>query len=268
MEDLFRAWDDFAAACRASPHLLILSDYDGTLTPIVGRPSDALLGSGMKDKLAALARRPRVTVGVVSGRSLAELKSMVSIDGIYYAGNHGLEIDGPDLNWVSPEAGAARSLLRDLAGELAVALQETDGVIIEDKGLGLSVHYRLVDPAGQDAVAETFHRLTAPLAGAGKIRITSGKKVLEVRPPIDWDKGKAVEAIRREIMMLLKLDVVMTVYLGDDLTDEDAFRVLRPPFPGGWGIHVGGDSRDSAAGYYLGSPADVEEMFGRILGME
>jgi trehalose 6-phosphate phosphatase len=268
MESLFHSWRAFADAYRAATHVLLLFDYDGTLTPIVGRPRQALLAPAMKEKLAALARRPEVTLGVVSGRALAELKPMVGLDGLYYAGNHGLEIEGPGLSWVSPEAEAARVMMKDLVAGLAAALQETTGVIIEDKGLGVSVHYRLVATDEEAAVRQTFRRLTAPLAEAGKIKITSGKKVLEVRPPIDWHKGKAVEAIRREIMKLLKLEQVMTVYLGDDLTDEDAFRALRDRSVKGWGVYVGGNNPASAAGYYLDSTDEVGVLLDRLLALD
>jgi trehalose-phosphatase len=268
MEDLLRSWRAFAAAYRAAGHVLLFFDYDGTLTPITGTPAEARLAAGMKEKLTALALRPKVTAGIISGRALAELRSMAGIAGIYYAGNHGMEIEGPGLAWVSPEAEKARAMMSDLAAGLAEGLENIAGVIIEDKGLSLSVHYRLVVPARVSTVTGTFRRLTAPLAKAGKIKITSGKKVLEVRPPVDWDKGRALEAIRREIMALLKLERVMTVFLGDDLTDEDAFRVLQGPDLEGWGVYVGGNNPASAAGYYLGSPAEVEEMLGRLLAME
>jgi trehalose 6-phosphate phosphatase len=266
MESLFHAWPSFAGAYQTAAHVLLLFDYDGTLTPIVERPEKARFAASMKDKLAGLARRPRVTVGVVSGRALAELKSMVSIEGIYYAGNHGLEIEGPGLSWVSPGAEAARPMIKDLAARLAAALRGTAGVLVEDKGLGVGVHYRLVAPGQEEAVRETFRRLTAPLAEAGKVKITSGKKVLEVRPPIDWHKGKAVAAIRREIMKLLRLDRIMTVYLGDDRTDEDGFRAVGGLE--GWGVYVGGDNPASAAGYYLDSTDEVGELLDRLLALD
>ena len=263
MEHLFKSWRTFAADYRAAAHVLLLSDYDGTLTPIVARPPDARLPSGVRDKLAALTRGTRVSVGIISGRAMADLKSLVALEGLYYAGNHGLEIAGPGLNYVSPEAELARATVQDLAGRLAAALESTAGVIIEDKGLGLSVHYRLVARNEERSVKETFRRVTAPLAEAGKIKITSGKKILEVRPPLDWHKGKAVEAIRREIMSALKLKQVLTIFLGDDLTDEDAFKVLHRP--GGWSVYIGGENRESAADYFLDSTAEVEELLDRLI---
>lgn len=263
MEHLFASWPTFQADSRTVSHTLLLSDYDGTLTPIVGRPRDALLSPGVRNKLSVLAQQKSVSVGIVSGRAMTELRSLVGIDGIYYAGNHGMEIDGPDLKYVSPEAELARATMRDLAGKLAEALENITGVIVEDKGLSLSVHYRLVKEREVDAVAEGFKEVTLPRLNKGEIRITTGKKVWEVRPPVDWHKGKAVEAITREIRSLLKLDQVLTIYLGDDTTDEDAFEVVRRPH--GWSIFVGGDNPASAADYFLSSTAEVEEFLARLI---
>ncbi len=265
MEYLFQAWAAFSADVKAAPHLLLLSDYDGTLTPIVGRPAEAILSPEVREKLYTLVQKTTSSVGIVSGRSMAELMSMVSIEGIYYAGNHGLEIEGPGLKYVSQRAELARTTIKDLAGQLSAALDSIGGVIVEDKGLSLSVHYRLVKEEEENAVAETFRRLTRPWLNEGQVRVSSGKKVWEVRPPIDWHKGKAVEAITREIKAFLKLEEVLTVYLGDDTTDEDAFRVVHRPQ--GWSIFVGGENPLSSADYFLKSTAEVEEFLSRVIGL-
>jgi trehalose 6-phosphate phosphatase len=266
MQHLFQSWPTFSEETRAAPHLLLLSDYDGTLTPIVSRPEEAIMSPGVKDKLCALAQKPTVSAGIISGRSMADLKTLVAIEGIYYAGNHGLEIEGPGLKYISPPAEIAQATLKDIAKQLTAALGSIDGVIVEDKGLSLSVHYRLVRKGDENIVAETFKQITAPLANEGKIKITSGKKVLEVRPPIDWHKGKAVEAIAREIKALLKLEQILTIYLGDDTTDEDAFKVI--PRPEGWSIFVGGENPSSSAAYFLDSVTEVEEFLSRLLGLK
>jgi len=215
--------------------------------------------------LHTLAQKSSLTVGIISGRSLSEIKSMVAVDGLYYAGNHGLEIEGPDLKYVSREAETTRSLIKELAAELAMALGDISGTIIEDKGLSLSVHYRLVEEGEEKTVADIFQRITGALLDREKIRITTGKKVFEVRPPIDWNKGKALEKIASEITTALNLKQAFTVYLGDDNTDEDAFKVLRPPE--GWGIFVGGENTASAAEYYLDSPSEVTEFLSRMLDL-
>jgi trehalose 6-phosphate phosphatase len=265
MKHLFQSWEDFFQACRKAPHVLLFFDYDGTLTPIVSRPELAVLSPEVRDLLRALVKKPALSVGIISGRSLAEIKSMVAVDGVYYAGNHGLEIEGPDLNYISREAETARALIKYLAGELATALGDISGIIVEDKGLSLSVHYRLVEEGEEKAVAGIFQRVTDTLRNEGKIHLTTGKKVFEVRPPIDWNKGKAVEKIASEITTALNLEQATTVYLGDDNTDEDAFKVLRRPQ--GWSIFVGGENPASAAEYYLDSPSEVAEFLSRMLDL-
>lgn len=185
MQHLFQSWESFTSAIEAASHVLLLSDYDGTLTPIVGRPDEALLSPEVRDKLCALAEKPAFSVGIISGRSLSEIKKMVGIKEIYYAGNHGLEIEGPGLQFINPEAEAAQEAMKTLAGQLSARLAGVKGVILEDKGLSLSLHYRLVQENEEKMVAEVFHQATSPLVQAGKIRVTSGKKVWEVRPPID-----------------------------------------------------------------------------------
>lgn len=265
MQHLFQSWPEFSQACRELPHVLLFFDYDGTLTPIVSRPELAVLSKEVRDLLGALAGKATLNVSIISGRSLSEIKSMVAVEGIYYAGNHGLEIEGPGLKYVSREAETARTLIKDLAGELVAALGDISGTIVEDKGLSLSVHYRLVREGEEKAVADIFNSVTDNLLNKGKIRITTGKKVFEVRPPIDWNKGKAVEKIAAEIKAALNVKQALTVYLGDDNTDEDAFRVLHRPE--GWGIFVGGENTSSAAEYYLDSPAEVAEFLARMLDL-
>jgi trehalose-phosphatase len=262
MEHLFKAWRDFSAACRAAAHIVLLADYDGTLANIVGRPQDAVLSPGVRKALSLLARKPTFSVGVVSGRQLAELKSLVAIEGIYYAGNHGLEIEGIGLNYFNAEAEAVRPVIAGLARKLAAALKGINGVIIQEKGLSLSVHYRLAKPEYEDAVTGIVRRITARYEDEGKIRVFAMKKVREIRPPVDWDKGKALETIENAVKKRVKKKELLTIYLGDDTTDEDAFRILRHPV--GWGIYVGEENPASAAEYFLNSPAEVEEFLIRL----
>jgi trehalose-phosphatase len=262
VKHLFKVWDDFSAACRAATHILLLADYDGTLATIVGRPADAILSAGVRQQLINLARQPEISVGVISGRSIEELKSMVGIEGIYYSGNHGLEIEGPGFKYTGPTADFARTTLKELAGQLAAELADIAGVIIQDKGLSLSVHYRLAAKDKEKPVTDAVRRLTTPLIKEGKIRVYGMKKVWEIRPPVDWDKGKAVEAIEQELKKPLPSGRLLTIYLGDDTTDEDAFRIVCPPM--GWSIFVGEKNRTSAARYYLPSVNEVAEFLARL----
>jgi trehalose 6-phosphate phosphatase len=266
MQHLFQAWQEFLKDYRAAPHILFLADYDGTLAQIVGRPEDAVLSVSVKEKLKDMARKPQTSVGVISGRSLKDLKAMVGIEGIYYSGNHGLEIEGPGLSYVHPQAEAARATMKDLAAKLVGPLRHIEGVIVQEKGLSVSVHYRLVKPGNEGTVADVVQRITAPHIDRGEIKVYPMKKVWEIRPPVDWDKGKAAEFIGNEIKAKLKLSRLLTVYLGDDATDEDAFKVMRRPQ--GWAVYVGGENKTSAAGYYLSSTAEVEELVSRLLNLK
>jgi len=263
---LFQSWESCASRIRAASHILLLSDYDGTLTPIVGRPDEAILSPTVREKLSALARKPTFSVGIISGRSLSEAKALLRVEGIYYAGNHGLEIEGPGLKFIHPAAKAAEDTIKDLARQFSVKLGSMEGVIVEDKGLSLSVHYRLVKKGEENEVAEIFRQVTSPWLRDGKIRVTSGKKVWEVRPPIDWHKGKAVETIMKELEVILGGGQWLTIYLGDDTTDEDAFRVIHRPQ--GWSIFVGGENPSSKADYFLNSTSEVEDLLSRLLELK
>jgi trehalose 6-phosphate phosphatase len=266
MQHLFQAWPEFLKDYRAASHLLFLSDFDGTLAVIVGRPDEAGLSSSVREKLEKLAQKPQTSVGIISGRSLEEIKAMAGIEGIYYSGNHGLEIAGPGLSYVHPRAEAARTTIKELADSLAKALRDTEGIIIQDKGYSVSVHYRLVKPEKENEVTDAVRRITEPHIQRGEIRVFPMKKVWEIRPPVDWDKGKSVAFIGREVKTRLGLSRVLTIYLGDDATDEDAFRVLHRP--DGWAVYVGGENQKTAADYFLSSTAEVELLLGRLIDLK
>ena len=117
-----------------------------------------------------------------------------------------------------------------------------------------------------NTVATVFQQITSPWLREGKIRVTSGKKVLEVRPPIDWHKGKAVDTIAKEVKKVRKLEQLLIIYLGDDTTDEDAFKVIHRPR--GWSIFVGGENPSSNADYFLNSTSEVATFLSRLLGLK
>jgi len=263
---LFQSWESFSSEVKTASHVVLLSDYDGTLTPIVSRPDEAILPPAVREKLIALAQKPTFSVGIISGRSLSEVKALVGIEGIYYAGNHGLEIEGPGLKFINPAAKAAQVILKDLALQASAKFKDIEGVIVEDKGLSLSVHYRLVKKSDEKKVADIFRQLTATGLHDGKIRVTSGKKVWEVRPPIDWHKGKAIETIIKELKSNLGGKKGLNIYLGDDTTDEDAFRVMQRPY--GWSIFVGQGDTASTAEYFLNSTSEVATFLSRLLELK
>jgi trehalose 6-phosphate phosphatase len=265
MQHLFKAWPEFVRGAKAA-HILLLADYDGTLTPIAPRPAEALLPPEVRRNLIILAKKPAFSAGVISGRAIEELKSMVGVAGIYYAGNHGLEIEGPGLSYVNPTAASGRGIIKRLAGQLAEELDKIDGIFLQDKELSISVHYRLVAKGEEGSVEEIVQRLTAVLRKEGKIVLSPGKKVWEIRPPVDWDKGKAVETIVKSIKAKLEKGRLLTIFLGDDVTDEDAFEVVRRPE--GWSVYVGPENNSSAAGYFLESPAEVEALLNRLIDLK
>jgi trehalose 6-phosphate phosphatase len=255
MQYLFDAWNSLARRFKSADHVLLISDFDGTLTPIVDKPELAILFPEIKKLLRTLVKNRRYTVGIISGRALPDLKSKIGLDGIIYAGNHGLEIEGFGSNFLEPLAEEMRPFLVMLNQALAVTLRGIKGVFIENKGLTLSVHYRMVKVAEEKRVTDAFERITDLLHVMGRIRITRGKKVYEIRPPVDWDKGKAIAWLITRLKDSSREGEILPVYLGDDLTDEDGFKLINRN--DGISIFVGAESFPSVARYFLKSPGEV-----------
>jgi trehalose-phosphatase len=260
LEHLLSAWSGVAKQLGSASHILLLLDYDGTLTPIVQSPELADLTDGVRRLLQALARQRRLTLAIISGRALVDIKEKVGISNIIYAGNHGLEIEGPQISFVSPQAVEFKPVLRRMHHELSQALGAIKGVLVEDKGLTLSVHYRQVADDKSAEVRDVFERITGDAARLGKIQITSGKKVYEIRPAVAWDKGEVVKMLvgrHREGGLL-------PVYLGDDLTDEDGFRAIKN-YGSGISVFVGEGDFPSSASYFLQSPDEVAQFLRLLL---
>lgn len=197
--------------------LLIALDFDGTLTRIRKRPQGAVLSPSMRCLLKKIKRR--YPLAIWSGRGLPQLKKKIKVGGLFYAGNHGLEITGPGFTFTHPAARRNRKLINQLYAQLSVGLKKIPSVI-EDKRYSISVHYRIT-PAHQLAtLKKIFYNITGPLARRRQIVVKGGKKVLEVLPPLKWHKGHALKLLQQH------LGNIPILYLGDDLTDEDVFRVL------------------------------------------
>lgn len=264
MQHLFSAWKDVARELRAARQVLLLCDYDGTLTPIVDRPELADLPGGTRQLLQALKSLHGVTVGIVSGRALADLKARVGIRDLVYAGNHGMEIEGPGISFVSPLAEEMRPALNLMGAVLGKALGAVKGAFVENKGLTLSVHYRAVDEDKAHEVKNIFERVVATPRSLGKVKTTSGKKVYEVRPHAGWDKGKAVELLIKRYGKSNQRNDLLPVYLGDDQTDEDGFSAIQK-HGHGLSVLVGVESAGSAARFFLRDPAEVEQFLDMVL---
>jgi alpha,alpha-trehalase len=242
----------------ATKHAVVFLDYDGTLTPIVDRPEDARLSAETRDELARLS--VRCPVVIVSGRDLADVRALVGLRALAYAGSHGFEIARADG---SSEQRASEYLpdLKAAERELRSPIAEIPGARLERKAFGVAVHYRQVD---EDRVPHVDAAVAAVAAAHPRLRRTGGKKVFELRPNVDWDKGKAV----LWLLEVLGADhpEVLPIYVGDDETDEDAFRTIRGR---GLGVVVRGERDDlqTAASYALRNTDETRDFLRLLTGI-
>ena len=260
MPHLLNIWPSVSARLRDAQRVLLLSDFDGTLTPIVDRPELAVLAPGVRQTLVELTGHQKFILGVLSGRSLHDLEDKVGVPGMIYAGNHGLEISGPGLEFVHSEANGMRRIQTEVFEILKRELGHLPGVVLENKGLTLSVHYRLAPDASVARIQERFAATVSPLVAEGQLKTSEGKKVLEVRPNVDWDKGKAIAHIQGQ-----HPQAELTVFFGDDLTDEDGFAVVQES--GGVDVFVGPARAPTKALYRLDSPGEVARALALMAGL-
>ncbi|MDD4866345.1 MAG: trehalose-phosphatase [Mycobacterium sp.] len=234
---------------------MLFLDYDGTLSPLVADPGAATLVDGAAEALDLVAAA--CPVAVLSGRDLADIRTRVGTPGLWYAGSHGFELAGPDGTYHQNEAAAAyMPVLEQAAAELCDTLAQIPGVRVEHRRFAVAVHYREVAPGRVGEIVAATHRL-GQRAG---LRVTSGRMLVELRPDIDWDKGTALTWIRDRVEATGSL---MPIYIGDDLTDEDAFDTVRFD---GVGIVVRHDEdgdRKTAASFTLQTPDQVREFLQR-----
>jgi trehalose-phosphatase len=239
---------------RGGRDLAVFLDFDGTLSPIVEEPAAATIPDSTRATVAKLAGR--ATVAVVSGRARADVAERAGVEGIIYAGSHGLEIAGRGRDMVHPAAKEAAPAVERATRELEAAFADIDGAIVERKPYSVAAHYRQVADELHDQVEEAVVRARE---AAGGLRERRGKKVIELVPDIDWDKGRAVE------WLLDSLDIdasrALVIYIGDDETDEDAFRALAGR---GLGIHVGAEIAPSLANYRLADPDAVAAFLAQL----
>lgn len=227
--------------------LLLGLDFDGTLAPLAGRPELARLPARNRAILEGLKRKRSVLLAVISGRALKDVRRKVGVRGIYYAGNHGLEIAGPDGLWVHPQARALSRMMQVVARDLCQTIGKFPGILVENKGLTLSVHYRNLPRAIPRAPLHAMLlKLVEPYRS--RLKITTGRKVWEVRPRLDWDKGHALLKLLRPMRRRWTAALI-----GDDNTDEEGFRTLGPE---ALTVRVG-LSRRSAARFRVKRQKDV-----------
>ncbi|KAL0700407.1 hypothetical protein Bca4012_056529 [Brassica carinata] len=233
--------------------IVMFLDYDGTLSPIVENPDQAYMTDEMRDAVKGVARY--FPTAIVTGRCRDKVRRFVKLPGLYYAGSHGMDIKGP----------SKQNKHNKVSKSLVEKMNEVAGAIVENNKFCVSVHYRCVDPKAETLkdwgiVAEY---VTSILSEYPKLRLTQGRKVIEIRPTIKWDKGKALEFLL-ESLGFGHSDNELPIYIGDDRTDEDAFKVLREKGQG-FGILVSKVPKETSATYSLQEPSEVGEFLGRLV---
>ena len=240
----------------------VFLDYDGTLTPIVDRPEDAVISESMRDAVSALAGR--CPVCVVSGRDRQVVQELMGLDNLIVAGSHGFDIWSPDEGTIEHDAGSGyEELLDQVKTRIREEVETIEGVSVEPKKASVAVHYRLASEEGRQEIKRSVDRILADYPD--DLKMTPGKMVYEVQPKLDWDKGKAVLYLLETLE--LNGDAVVPMYLGDDHTDEHAFEALENR---GLGIFVGYPDdpevgeRTTAADYVLNTVNEVETFLDRL----
>ncbi|XP_065871298.1 trehalose-phosphate phosphatase A [Euphorbia lathyris] len=264
-------FDQIANFARGKRIALFL-DYDGTLSPIVDNPDCAFMSSAMRNVVKKVSKC--FPTAIISGRSCDKVYQFVGLNELYYAGSHGMDIVGPvkesvsgnypncvrstdkqgeEVNLFQP-ASEFLPMIQEVLNSLIESTKNIKGAHVENNKFCVSVHYRNVDEKNWTAVAQCVHDV---IKNYPRLRLTHGRKVLEIRPVINWDKGKAVTFLL-ESLGLNNCEEVLPIYVGDDRTDEDAFKVLRERNCG-YGILVSSAPKDTNALYSLRDPSEVME---------
>ncbi len=230
-------------------------DFDGTLARIEETPGKVKFRPVARSIVEELARN--YTVGIISGRALPEIKKLVGIRGIFYSGNHGVEIEGPGIRFVEKKSAGSVKFIDSLDARIRKRLKRY-GAIIQPKKYSIAVHYRTVEPRLVRGLLDDLEAITGPALKAGKIKLQPGKKVVEIKAPVEWDKGKAVEKILRKTGRHGRV-----FFFGDDMTDEYGFQKVNEMK--GVSVFIGSPERQTTAGYSLDSPAALIGELARFL---
>lgn len=253
---LWQAWPKLTRRLAAAKHIFLFSDFDGTLAPIVQHPRLARLSRARRNALRALSQSSRVTLGIVSGRGLAELRRLVGLEGLCYVGSHGLEWQLPQGRPGCQATAAERRSIEEVAEKLRRGLAGIPGVVLEQKPVSLAVHYRNARVA---AARRSLAQVAQVLRGYGaQLQVLRGKKVVELLPAGALSKGRAVQRLLVRLRPSRRRS--LAIYMGDDMTDESVFAILRKSDVG---IFVG-RSRQTRARFYLNSPAQVSKFLDRL----
>ncbi|CAA0842298.1 Probable trehalose-phosphate phosphatase G [Striga hermonthica] len=261
--------------------LVVFLDYDGTLSPIVDDPDRAFMSDDMRSVVKSVAKK--FPTAIISGRSRDKVYELVGFSELYYAGSHGMDIIFPAKDAVNPHnhQNCVRSsdpkgkevnlfqpasefipMIDEVFRKFAEITKDIEGSKVENHKFCVSVHYRNVEENSWPVIAQNVHDI---LADYPRLRLTHGRKVLEVRPVIDWDKGKAVKFLLESLGFSNRNDV-LPIYIGDDRTDEDAFKVLRKKNRG-YGILVSAVPKESNASFSLKDTSEVQDFLEALVKM-
>mmetsp|Transcript_29655 Transcript_29655/g.65637 ORF Transcript_29655/g.65637 Transcript_29655/m.65637 type:complete len:452 (-) Transcript_29655:763-2118(-) len=256
-------FDEFTASLKGK-RLAVFLDYDGTLTPIVANPDDAILSPQMRDVVRKIAQH--FPTAIISGRGREKVEGFVQLRELYYAGSHGMDIAGPtDINGGSADstfqpAVHFKPIIDEVYLELCERLKPIPGASVEHNTFCVSAHFRNCPGETWQQVVDTVE---AVIAKRTDLRITRGRKVVEIRPKVNWHKGTALNHLLKVLGLKSQPDVV-AIYIGDDHTDEDAFKALREGHQG-FGILVSTKIKDTAACYTVRDPTEVMLFLQRLV---
>ena len=246
------------AGAAGAAHILLLMDLDGTLCEFQPEPGMVWLSRARREAIQRLTAGGRVTAGFVSGRRLPDLRERVGLAGeMWFAGLHGLEIEGFGRHFTHPRVEEVSGLLGLLGRALRVQTADLPGVLIEDKELSIALHVRKAHPDDKIKADAVFLRMALPHIDDGTLRLMPGSNVSELLPNIPWTKGDAVQWIAAGERERRGSEVV-PIYLGDDVTDEDAFEAAGRDRS----VMVG--PRPSRVPLRLESPVSVETFLGEL----
>ncbi|KAK6135347.1 hypothetical protein DH2020_030907 [Rehmannia glutinosa] len=231
--------------------IVVFLDYDGTLSPIVNDPDRAFMSDPMRSAVREVAMH--FPTAIISGRSRDKVYEFVKLDEVYYAGSHGMDIMVPPLHVKSYDGKyQTNTLEQKMLKELKRRTNGIPGALVEDNRFCISVHYRHVLDKDYGTLEEIINNVLAEYA---LFRVTRGKKVLEIRPMVEWNKGDALIYLLQTLGFSDSANV-LPFYIGDDKTDEDAFKVLRS-MGQGYPIIVSSDPRETLASHSLRDPSEV-----------
>ncbi|XP_011099372.1 probable trehalose-phosphate phosphatase D isoform X2 [Sesamum indicum] len=259
----------FEEIMRASQgkQIVVFLDYDGTLSPIVQDPDRAFITTEMREAVRAVANL--FPTAIVSGRCRAKVYNFVRLSELYYAGSHGMDIKGPakghthrtgNQTVLCQPAREFLPMINEVYRALMEKIKHIPGAKVENNKFCLSVHYRCVE---EKKWGELGDQVKMVIKEYPQLRLTQGRKVLEIRPTIKWDKGNALEFLL-EALGYAESNDVLPIYIGDDRTDEDAFSVLRERKQG-LGILVSKTPKDTNASYSLQEPLEVMKFLQRLV---